>query len=166
VPRRRQFDVPRLVSRLVQALPEDAIFLLAVTDRDLRLPRMSHAYGWGSFDLRVGIVSLNRLESPGDAAGTRRRVLSIAAHEAGHCLSMAHCTFYRCLMNGARALRESDERPLLLCPVCQAKLCWNLGGGAGARYEAVARALDALDLPGEASLARAAADITSSAAGS
>lgn len=159
-PRRRQFDVRRLVPRLVEALPPDAIFLLAVTDRDLRLPRMSHAFGWGSFQLRVGIVSLRRLESGADEAGLRRRVLAVATHEAMHCLSMAHCVFYGCLMNGARTLAECDGRPLLLCPVCEAKLCWNVGGDAATRYEATARALDGLGLPAEAELARAAASAT------
>jgi archaemetzincin len=162
---RRQFDVQRLVPRLRQALPADGLFLLAVTDRDLRLPRMSYAYGWGSFRLRVGIVSLCRLESPRAPLDTRRRVLSIAAHEAGHCLSMAHCTFYRCLMNGARTLEETDERPLLLCPVCEAKVRWNLGGGAGARYAEVGRALADLGLARDSETADAAADATRAAAG-
>ena len=38
---------------------------------------------------------------------------------------MAHCVFYRCLMNGVRTLAETDRRPAVLCPVCRAKLCWS-----------------------------------------
>ena len=39
---------------------------------------------------------------------------------------MAHCTAFRCLMNGSNHQEERDSRPLHLCPVCLRKLCWNL----------------------------------------
>jgi archaemetzincin len=55
-----------------------------------------------------------------------RRTLSTASHETGHILGMAHCTAYRCLMNGSNHQQEKDHRPMHPCPVCLRKLCWNL----------------------------------------
>ncbi len=156
----RQFLIPRLVPALLERLPDDGLFLLAVTDRDLTLPRMTHVFGWGSFRLRVGVMSLCRLPSAGGPAQFRRRVLGLMTHEAGHLLSMAHCTRYRCLMNGARTVEEADRRPMLLCPVCREKLCWNLGGEGAAHYRAVAGSFEEVGLGEEARLARRAVDVT------
>jgi archaemetzincin len=134
---RRQVDVFRLARAMAKALPADALFLLAITDRDLFAGRLQYTFGWGSFKLRVGVLSTHRLaaSSGADEKRRRRRLLTLATHEAGHMLSLPHCTFFQCLMNGARSLAEADARPALLCPVCRAKLCWNLGVDPLARYD-------------------------------
>ncbi len=139
---RRQYAVSILIARLAEALPDDALFLIAVTDRDLRAPGLSHLYGWASLDRRVGVISLARLLDPAQPLLFRRRALSLAAHEAGHMLSMGHCTFYRCLMNGCMTLAESDARPFLLCPVCSAKLAWNLETTPSSHYQAMKALLE------------------------
>jgi archaemetzincin len=69
--------------------------------------------------------------------------MTLALHEAGHLLSLPHCTFYRCLMNGALTVEEADARPAVLCPVCRAKLCWNLGIDPLDRERSLARAFAA-----------------------
>ncbi|MCK6460367.1 MAG: archaemetzincin [Planctomycetes bacterium] len=124
---RRQVSAFALAPHLVRELPGDALFVLAVTDRDLFVGDLSHAFGWGSLKLRVGVLSTARLGAEADPALARRRAMTLALHEAGHLLSLPHCTFYRCLMNGALTVEEADARPAALCPVCRAKLCWNLG---------------------------------------
>jgi archaemetzincin len=137
---RRQVSALALAPRLVAELPADALFVLAVTDRDLFVGNLSHAFGWGSMELRVGVLSTARLGAEGRPAVARRRTMTLALHEAGHLLSIPHCTFYRCLMNGALTVEEADARPAVLCPVCRAKLCWNLGIDPGARERALAEA--------------------------
>jgi len=158
VPSRRQVAIQALVPRLVRTLPEDALFLLAVTDRDLFVGDLPHTYGWGSLELRAGVFSTARLGAEGDPPRWRRRALTLALHEAGHLLSLPHCTFFRCLMNGALTLEEADRRPATLCAVCRAKLCWNLGTDPGARDLAVADALLAAGLAGDARAAQRIAD--------
>jgi len=76
--------------------------------------------------------------------------MTLALHEAHHLLSLPHCTFYRCLMNGALTLKEADGRPAVLCPVCRAKVCWNLGVDPAARERAMADAFAAVGLPADA----------------
>jgi len=137
---RRQYSVRRLVGFLTRTLPDDALFLLALTDRSLRLPGARVADGWGSLDRRVGICSTSRLIADREPPRRRRRYLGLVLHEATHMLSVPHCTERACLMNGAMDFREADSRPLLLCWECRGKLCWNLGLDADARYAELARA--------------------------
>jgi hypothetical protein len=75
-------------------------------------------------------------------------------------LSLPHCTFYRCLMNGALTLGEADARPAALCPVCRKKLCWNLGADPLARERALAEAFQAAGLAADARAALTIAEAT------
>jgi archaemetzincin len=157
---RRQVDVLRLAKAMVRTRPPDALFVLAVTDRDLFAGRLQYTFGWGSLKLRVGVLSTSRLASGADEKRRRRRLVTLATHEAGHMLSLPHCAFFECLMNGARTLAEADARPALLCPVCRTKLCWNLGLDPLLRYRGLETAFGGAGLAGEARQARAAADAT------
>lgn len=144
---RRQVSAFALAPHLVRDLPEDALFVLAVTDRDLFVGNLSHAFGWGSRKLRVGVLSTARLGAEDDPPLARRRTMTLLLHEAGHLLSLPHCTFYRCLMNGALTIEEADARPAVLCPVCRAKLCWNLGIDPHARERSLGLAFAAAGMP-------------------
>jgi len=163
VAKRRQVSAFGLAPYLVRTLPKDALFVLAITDRDLFVGKLSRAFGWGSFTLRVGVMSTSRL-GKGDAAPELRlrRAVTLATHEAGHMLSLPHCTFFGCVMNGARTLEEADRRPALLCPVCRSKLCWNLDLAPQERYSALRAAYRDAGLGKAADRIQGAADATSS----
>jgi archaemetzincin len=105
-------------------------------------------------------VSLARLADERDPERARRRILASALHEAGHALTLPHCVFFHCLMNPASRLDEIDRRPLLLCPVCRAKVCWNLGLEPVDRYAKLEAALARAGLPEEARRVHAAAGAT------
>ena len=47
---------------------------------------------------------------------------------------LAHCIYYRCIMNGSNSLPETDSRPLRLCPVDLKKLYESARFDPGARY--------------------------------
>lgn len=157
---RHQVQAFALAPHLVGSMPGDALFVLAITDRDLAVGSLSKTFGWGSLKLRVGVLSTARLEAEGEPALYRRRALTLALHESGHLLSLPHCTFYRCLMNGALTLAEADARPAALCPVCRAKLCWNLGTDPKAREQALAKAFADAGLKAEAHDALTIAEAT------
>jgi hypothetical protein len=48
--------------------------------------------------------------------------------------ALAHCIYFKCVMNGSNHLAESDARPLSLCPVCLRKLQHTIGFDVLARY--------------------------------
>jgi len=163
-PKRRRLEIRRIIPRLVKRLPADGLFLLAITDRKMRLPGAMWTYGWGSLKLRVGICSTWYVEGGRNPNRARMRLFGLALHESTHMLSVPHCTERACLMNGAVDFRESDKRPLLLCWECRDKLCWNLGLDPLKRYDALAKAWRVAGLPKVADRVLVAKRVTERAA--
>ncbi|MEO8647799.1 MAG: archaemetzincin [Acidobacteriota bacterium] len=125
-PKHRQIRTGFILETLLKpALPADAAALIAFTDEDLYPDSsMYYVFGQASFDDRVGVWSLFRLEGKTGYDTFLRRTLKIAAHETGHMFSMRHCTKYECVMSGTNHLQETDSRPIDACPECMAKICW------------------------------------------
>lgn len=118
-PMRRRQNASVLIDRLAPLAPGDALVFLAVAEEDLFARGLPWVFGEGNLENRCGVVSLARLGSAG-------RALKLMCHEACHVLSIAHCTSRRCLMQGARSLREFDRLPMELCPIDLEKLQWNV----------------------------------------
>jgi len=131
-----------ILSRLYADKPADAFCVLGVTAHDLfPHPIVSFAFGEASATCRVGVVSVARYgppfceDKPGREPGEmRKRCCRVIAHEIGHMAGIAHCIYFRCLMNGSSSLAESDRRPLHLCPVDLRKLHWLIGFDFAERY--------------------------------
>ena len=121
-----------LLAHLAARAPADALVYLGISDRDLFAPGKKFVFGEASLESRTGLCSLARLE------GSDRRALKLMTHEAGHILSIAHCTAWRCVMQGSNTLEESDGHPLHLCPDDLRKLAWNTGVDPMSRYRALA----------------------------
>ena len=47
---------------------------------------------------------------------------------------LMHCIYFKCVLNGSNHLKESDLRPMHLCPVCLRKLQYSIGFDVIARY--------------------------------
>ncbi|KAK4161378.1 hypothetical protein QBC43DRAFT_323924 [Cladorrhinum sp. PSN259] len=56
------------------------------------------------------------------------RVARTVSHELGHCFSMAHCSYYACMMQGTANVAEDVRQPPYLCPVCLAKVTHAIRG--------------------------------------
>ena len=139
----RQILTTDILQLLKDALPEDAFCVLAVTMEDLYPdPRWNFVFGQASQRDRVGVFSFARYDpvfygesrSPLYQELLLRRSIKVLAHETAHMFSLAHCIYFKCLMNGSNHLQESDSRPLFLCPVCLHKLQHSIGFDAAARY--------------------------------
>ncbi len=129
------------------ARPSDALCVIGMTARDL-FPHaiVNFVFGEASEQNRVGVFSMARFGPPycDDSDHAARRVLKrrccrVVAHEVGHIIGMAHCIYYRCLMNGSADMAESDRRPLHLCPVDLRKLHWAIGFDIVERYRRLQR---------------------------
>ena len=131
-----------ILARLYADRPADAFCVLGITAHDLfPHPIVSFAFGEASATCRVGVVSVARYgppfceDAPGLEPGERRkRCCRVIAHEIGHMAGLAHCIYFRCLMNGSSSLAESDRRPLHLCPIDLRKLQWLIGFDFAERY--------------------------------
>lgn len=121
-------DILRLLKR---GLPRDAFCVLAITMEDLYPdPSWNFVFGQASFKERVGVFSFARYDPAfyGEkrANGYRevllRRSCKVLVHETGHMFGLKHCIYFKCVLNGSNHLKESDSRPMHICPVCLHKL--------------------------------------------
>ena len=139
----RQILTGDVLAILKNKLPGDAFCLLAITMEDLYPdPSWNFVFGQASLRERVGVYSFARYDPAfyGEARGKDyeeillRRSCKVLAHETGHMFGLRHCIYYSCVLNGSNHLRESDLRPLHLCPVCLRKLQDSLGFDVVGRY--------------------------------
>jgi archaemetzincin len=120
-------------------LPADAAALIAFTNDDLFPDEtMNFVFGQASFENRVGVYSLSRLDHRADLKTFLSRTIKIAAHETGHMFSIRHCRKYECVMNGSNGLEEVDRLPLDACPECMSKICWLSNVSPAQRYQRLA----------------------------
>ncbi|KAF7904298.1 hypothetical protein EAF00_001632 [Botryotinia globosa] len=65
------------------------------------------------------------------------RICRTASHELGHCLGIAHCSYYACCMQGSASIQEDARQPPYLCPVDLKKVLTATGADIKERYEAL-----------------------------
>lgn len=131
-----------ILQMLKQHVPRDAYCVLGLTLRDLYPePSWNFVFGEASLQERVGVYSFARYDPHfwGEQAPDRdqlilRRSCKLLAHETAHMFGVAHCIYFRCVMNGTNSLAETDSRPLHLCPVDLRKLYESIRFDPVARY--------------------------------
>ncbi|MFO7723494.1 MAG: archaemetzincin [Bacteroidales bacterium] len=116
---------------LKKRMPQDAIVLMALTERDLYpKPDWNYVFGLASLRERVAVSSLFRLlyrsDFGVDQVKSLERLIKVTSHEISHMFTMHHCTHAVCTMNGSNSMPETDSKPNRLCAECTAKLVWNL----------------------------------------
>ena len=123
---RGQYNASSLTRWLVYSYkPDDTIAIIGITNVDLYSGTLNFVFGQGSLQDGAGVYSLRRLETTDETLFLRRSI-GLMSHEMGHIFSIKHCVFYKCLMNGANSLAESDSQPLHLCPIDLEKLKCNV----------------------------------------
>ena len=139
----RQILTGDILHNLKRNLPANAFCVLAVTMEDLYPnPRWNFVFGQASLQDRVGVFSFARYDPVfyGESRNSRyqellmRRSTKVLVHEIAHMFSLAHCIYFKCVMNGSNHLQESDSRPLSLCPICLRKLQFSIGFEVAKRY--------------------------------
>jgi archaemetzincin len=151
---RRQWDGDVAVRSLARQVPEDSLGVLGLMGSDLYGLRLNFIFGVGLMRERAALYSLHRYDTRDERLLTRRAV-KVAVHEMGHVLTLKHCVFYRCVMNGSNSVAEMDAQPLHACPVCLAKLRANLRFDPRARYERLEALYRRQGLTDEAAFVRA-----------
>lgn len=138
----RQLLTGDVLHLLASKLPRDAYCLLGITLQDLYPdPSWNFVFGEASLRERVGVYSFARYDpsfyrenSANREEVMLRRSCKVLAHETGHLFGIAHCIYFRCIMNGSNHIAESDARPLHLCAVDLRKLYASIGFDPVSRY--------------------------------
>ena len=143
---KRQILTHDVLNLLRTMLPSDAFCILAITMEDLYPdPSWNFVFGQASLTERIGVYSFARYD-PAFYRERRnsdyrkillKRSCRVLAHETGHMFGLHHCIFFQCSMNGSNHLKESDSRPLHLCPVCLRKLQHSIGFDIVNRYKSL-----------------------------
>ena len=123
-------------------IPEDAFCFIAFTTSDLWPGAgWNFVFGQASDEDRIGVWSIYRNGDPNESQEAfnlcLKRTIKTGTHEIGHMFSIWHCIAFECNMNGSNHRKESDQRPLWLCPICLKKLCWIIGLDPIERYRKV-----------------------------
>ena len=146
--RQRQILTEDVLRWLKKKLPTDGFCLLGITMEDLYPePPWNFVFGQASLNEGVGVYGFARYDPAfyGEPRGKDyqalllQRSMKVLTHETGHMFGLSHCIYFHCVMNGSNHLRESDRRPLHLCPVCLRKLQFSVGFDVEKRYEALGR---------------------------
>ncbi len=133
---RGQYLATKVIGHLAGRVPADGLVYIGITEKDLYSKGLNFVFGEGSLARRTGVYSLTRYETE-DPTLFLRRALKLMAHEVGHILSIEHCIYWRCVMQGANSLAEDDAHPMHLCPVDLRKLQWNTGFDRDERYRSL-----------------------------
>lgn len=141
---KKQILTTDILNIFLNRMPYDAFSLLAITMEDLYPePSWNFVFGQASLSQRLGVFSFARYDPAfyGQSRGKDyaqlllKRSCKVLVHELAHMFYLAHCIYFRCVLNGSNHLEESDSRPLHLCPVCLRKLHFSIGFDIERRYK-------------------------------
>lgn len=121
---RGQMFLSTLTTKVLRRYPDDAGFLLAVTDFDLYKTSQRFIFGDADEQRRIAVVSLHRLRSEyygedPDENLLFQRTLKECVHELGHAVGLKHCYNARCAMYYSNSIFETDNKMPHFCDVCE-----------------------------------------------
>ena len=123
---RNQYHSTKILDKLAEMAPAQALKVLAITEVDLFIPILTHVYGEAQIGGKACIVSTHRLKeglSPLSAPETYRiRVVKEALHELGHTFGIVHCRDPMCVMHSYTYAEEVDFKSRELCKACFVQL--------------------------------------------
>lgn len=124
---RNQYASIAILEMLVGRRPEDALALLAVTERDLYIPVLTFVFGQAQLGGHAAVISLARLRQ--DFYGLKpnreaflQRAIKEAFHETGHTFGLVHCADRSCVMSLSTGVRQIDGKNAAFCVSCGALL--------------------------------------------
>jgi archaemetzincin len=142
--KKTQINADDILIFLKKEIPKDAYCIIAVTIIDLYPgPSWNFVFGYASLKERVGVFSFARYhptfhnEKVKEDSEKRMNIrsLKVLTHEISHMFGLGHCIFYDCNINGSNNLKESDSKPVNLCPVCLRKLQYSTKFNVIERYK-------------------------------
>lgn len=125
--RRNQYGSIAVLELISRLCPDDAIKLVAVTERDLFIPVLTFVFGQAQLGGRAAVISLARLRQEFYGLEPNRPILldrayKEALHEAGHTFGLVHCADHGCAMSLSTRVQQIDQKRAALCLACSRRL--------------------------------------------
>ncbi len=120
---RGQYSSAHILRRLIAQVPEDAVSVLGIAQKDLFIPMLSFVLGQAQLSGPAAVISLARLQqefyglSPDQSLAVARAVKE-AVHEVGHTVGLTHCADTSCPMSLSNNVRHVDAKGAELCTSC------------------------------------------------
>ena len=111
-------------------VPQDALKLLGVTDKDLCIPILTYVFGEAQVGGTAAVVSLARLRQEHYGLAPDRpllleRLRKESLHELGHTFGLVHCPLRECVMYLSNTVVDVDTRGRDFCTGCQTVMASN-----------------------------------------
>lgn len=124
---RKQYNSPRILSRLQRIKKGDADKILGVVDVDLYSAGYDFVYGEAKPSSGVATLSIYRLHPKNRSKNSvskkfQERMVREALHEVGHLYGLGHCEDAKCVMRACTCLPEVDAAGNKFCSECAARL--------------------------------------------
>jgi archaemetzincin len=124
---RKQYASIAVLEMLCRLCPDDALRLVAVTERDLFIPVLTFVFGHAQLGGRAAVVSLARLRQEFYGLEPNRDIFLDRArkevlHETGHTFGLVHCLERSCAMSLSTRVQQIDQKRAALCPACVRQL--------------------------------------------
>ena len=122
--RRNQYYSTKILKEMLGEVPQDALKLLGVTDRDLCIPILTYVFGEAQVGGTAAVVSLARLRQEyygltPDRPLLLERLRKESLHELGHTFGLIHCPSRDCVMYLSNTVVDVDTRGRDFCMGCR-----------------------------------------------
>jgi archaemetzincin len=122
--RRNQYYSTKILKEMLGGVPQDALKLLGVTDKDLCIPILTYVFGEAQVGGTAAVVSLARLRQEHyglapDKPLLLERLRKESLHELGHTFGLVHCPSRNCVMYLSNTVVDVDTRGRDFCTGCQ-----------------------------------------------
>lgn len=125
-PIRKQYYSTKILERLSDNIPSNAIKVIAITDVDLFIPILTYVFGEAQLGGEACIISTYRLKESYHSIDSRpiyrRRMIKEVIHELGHTFNLRHCKDHKCIMHYCRGIDDVDRKTEELCRYCDVLL--------------------------------------------
>lgn len=133
-PARNQYISTKILKEILKEVPENALKLLGVTDKDLCIPILTYVFGEAQLGGTAAVVSLARLRqeyygAPPDRKLFQERLRKECLHELGHTFGLIHCTSKDCVMYLSNTVVDVDTKGRTFCRACQMTVASRTGAG-------------------------------------
>jgi len=128
--RRNQYYSTKILKEMLGNVPQDALKLLGVTDKDLCIPILTYVFGEAQVGGTAAVVSLARLRQEHYGLAPDRpllleRLRKECLHELGHTFGLVHCPLRECVMHLSNTVVDVDTRGGNFCTGCQTVVASN-----------------------------------------
>lgn len=122
--RRNQYYSTKILKEMLEEVPQDALKLLGVTEKDLCIPILTYVFGEAQVGGTAAVVSLARLRQEyyglvPDRPLLLERLRKESLHELGHTFGLVHCPSRDCVMYLSNTVFDVDTRGRDFCRGCR-----------------------------------------------